>query len=372
MPSNEIKNVLYIGDYDENYSRNYIFINGLRNQGINVYQINLTNFNKKQRIKVLLKSFKKFKKRRIDIVIFYSIRTSIINFILSRIFAYIKRIPFVHDIFISKLLTYFYDRKLANVKKRFKPKIYYWFYYYLLDFLECHLSNYILLDTASHIKYFHEKYKVPLKKFRKIYVGARDDIFHPIKKKAKDKFIIGYWGTFIPLHGVKYMIQAFKLIENEKNILFQLIGTGQTLKSNKELAEKLNLKNINFIEKIFLKGNLNELSEMISNFDIGLGLFGKDLKTLLVIPNKLFEGMAMKIPMITCESSAIKELLTHNEDILLCEPANPKVLANSIIKLKNDELLRNKIKENAHILFNSCCTIEKLSKKLNLVLNKLI
>jgi len=374
MPSNKIKNVLYVGDYGDNYPRNYIFITGLKKQKINVYEVNLAEFNKRQRIKVLLRSFKRFKKKRIDIILFYSIRTSPINFTLSRIFAYIKRIPFVHDIFISKHLTYFYDRKLNIVKRKLKIKLYYWLYYYLLDFFECHLSDYVILDTASHIKYFHEKYNVPIRKFRKVYVGSREDLYFPRirAEENEDRFIVGYWGTYIPLHGVKYMIKAFKLLENQDKISFWLVGKGQTYRKNRELAEKLNIKNIKFISKTFLKDNPHELPEIISNFDLGLGLYGNSQKTMLAIPNKVFEGMAMKIPMVTCKSPAIRELLTENEHIILCERANPESLAEAILRLKNDESLRSKIKENAFRLYKDCCTIEKIGKLLEKILNNII
>ena len=33
------------------------------------------------------------------------------------------------------------------------------------------------------------------------------------------------------------------------------------------------------------------------------------IKTQLVIPNKVYDGIAMKIPMITCNSPAISEVL---------------------------------------------------------------
>ncbi len=375
MFSNSVKNVLYIGEYHKNYSRNYIFIEGLKQNRVNVHEINLNKMSKRKRIKVLLSNFKKLKNIEFDVLIFFSIKTSPINFILSRIFAYIRRIPFIYDIFISKHLTYYYDRKLSHVKKKIKLKPYYWFYYYLLDFFECHFSSYILLDTYSHIQFFHQKYNIPLKKFRRILVGARDDIFFPlnIKKNNADKFFVGYWGTFIPLHGVEYIIKAFELLKNESDIYLSLLGKGQTYEANKELATRLKIKNIEFIPKLFFaKTKINELPKYIAKFEVGLGLFGTSQKTLLAIPNKVFEGMAMKIPMINCKSPAISELLTENENIVLCERASPESLAKAILLLKNDKKLRDEIKENAYGLYRKHCTTEKICKSLTTILNDII
>jgi glycosyltransferase involved in cell wall biosynthesis len=372
---NTVKRVLYIGEYYEDYTRNYIFINGLKQNQVEVHEINLNRMKKIKRIKTLLSNFKKLKNANFDVLIFFSIMTSPISYFMAKAYAYIKKIPFIYDIFISKHLTYYYDRKLSNVKKTIKLKSYYWIYYYLLDFFECHFSNYILLDTNSHIKYFHEKYNVPLRKFRRIFVGARDDIFIPqnIHKKKENKFIVGYWGTYIPLHGVDYIIKAFELLKNEGDIYLSLLGDGQTYEASLELAKRLNIRNIEFNPKVFFaRRELNKLPEFIAKFDIGLGLFGKSQKVLLAIPNKVFEGMAMRIPMITSKSPAISELLTENENIITCEQAKPESLAKAIMLLKNDENLRNEIKENAYSLFRKHCTIEEIGKFLTEILNEIM
>ena len=51
-----------------------------------------------------------------------------------------------------------------------------------MDLIECTIADFIILDTLSHIKFFIEKFKVPIKKFSKVYVGARDDLFFPVDK----------------------------------------------------------------------------------------------------------------------------------------------------------------------------------------------
>jgi len=168
MQTHELKNVLYVGSYIEDYCRNYTFFLTLKQNNINAFKINLRkSVSKKNKIIKLLKELRKLKKQKLDLLIFYSLETFSLPFIIARFYAFIKRIPFIHDIFISKLQTYYYDRNLSIIKKRIKLKLYYWIYYYLLDFFESHLSNYIFLDTLSHIKYFHEKFRVPLKKFYK-------------------------------------------------------------------------------------------------------------------------------------------------------------------------------------------------------------
>ncbi|MFX0186839.1 MAG: glycosyltransferase [Candidatus Hodarchaeota archaeon] len=369
MKVKKIKNVLYIGKYSRNYARNYIFINGLRKQNINVYEFNANDYKygKINELKYFIKNFKKLKNLDIDIILFYSEKAPI-PFIFAKIIALVKNVPLIHDIYISKLLTFYYDRKLKKTDKiKIIPKQFYWLYYYLLDFLECCLSNYIILDTYSHIKYFHEKFKVSLKKLRRVFVGAIDKIFYPIDKKENEgnSFIVGFYGTFIPLQGIEYIIKSANLLEKYKDLTFIIIGKGQTYEKNRKLARILKIKNIEFIDPV----PMERLPELMSKFDIGLGIFGNTIKALHVIPNKIVGCIAMKIPVISSDTPAIRELFTNNHNIILCERANPGSLARAILKLKNDDVLRENIKENGYVLFKENCSIEVIGKRLLGIIN---
>jgi len=371
MTVKKIKKILYMGAYLDNYNRNIIFLKGLRRNGIKIDEYNVNSHNIIKNIKLFLKNFKKLKTQNYDLILFHS--EAFIQFMLAKFLAFVKRIPLVHDIFISKLQTIYDDRK--QFKKRKIPKILFRIILYTLDLMECTFADYIILDTYSHIKFFYEKFNVPLKKFSKVYVGARDDLYFPIEKvkRVDNKFIVGFWGTFIPLHGINYMIKAAKLLENDDQIKFIIVGKGQLYKEMRALANELNVRNIKFIPKNFIYINqLDKLKEIISQFDIGLGIFGDGAKPVQVIPNKIFEGMAMKVPMISCRSPGIQELLTHNKNIILCERGNPESLAKAILELKNNEELREKIKENAYEIFLKHGSIDAIAKTLLKILNTIL
>jgi len=367
MIKNKVKSILFIGNYNSDYNRNAIFIKGIKKFSIKVHEFNINSYNIIKNLKIVIKNFTKIKELDFELILLHS--PTIIQIILAKYLSKIKKVPLIHDIFVSKLQTFYYDRNLYERRKM--PKIFYRFFYYLLDFFECFLANYIILDTYTHIKFFHEKYGVPLKKFKRVLVGAQNDIFYPIDKKDRsdNNFIVGFYGTYIPLHGIKYIIKAANLIKKDNTITFIIIGKGQTYPENKALAESFKLNNVKFIHKIFA---LKELPKLISEFNVGLGIFGDGDKVLQVIPNKIFEGIAMKIPMITCESPAIKELFNNNENIVLCKRADPESLVKAILRLKDDNLLREKIKENAYSIFNRFCSIDAIGKRLIEVFNKIL
>lgn len=361
-----IKNILYMGCYSGNLHRNIMFLKGLRRNNLNVHEYNVNSHSIVKNVKLFFRNFKNLLHLNYDLILFHS--EAFIQFPLVKILAIIKRVPLVHDIFISKLQTIYYDRKQFD--KRKIPKFLLKIILFTMDLVECKFSDYLLLDTYSHIKFFHDKYNIPIKKFRKVLVGTMDDMFYPLAKiKRKDKkFIVGFFGTFIPLQGVKYIIKAAKILEKDKQIIFHLIGDGQTYEENRKLANELEIKNIIFFGYI----PMEKLPEMISVFNIELGIFGDTAKALQIIPTKVFDGMAMKKPMITLESPAIKELFNNNDNIILCEHANPESLAEAILKLKNNEHLRERISENAYILFKKYCSIDAVGKKLKQIFNEIL
>ena len=68
-----------------------------------------------------------------------------------------------------------------------------------------------------------------------------------------------------------------------------MIGNGQLYDEITELSKNLEIKNIDFIEWI----KYNELVSEINKADVVLGIFGGTEKSLRVIPNKVFQAIAV-------------------------------------------------------------------------------
>ena len=241
-------------------------------------------------------------------------------------------------------------------------------WYKWLDRKSVKLANTSLLDTNAHIDFFVNELGLPRDKFRRIFVGTDSNVFYPRDvKKNTDKFLVHFHGHFIPLQGVKYIIQAAKILKNE-NIEFNIIGNGQTYKVDRELAENLKVQNINFLDSV----PYDKLADHINSADICLGIFGDTLKTELVIPNKVFEAIACQKAVITADTKAIRELFNNSLDILLCRCADPQDLADKIRSLKGDQNLKDKIAQNGYRLFREELNEKIITQSLVILLNGLI
>ena len=227
------------------------------------------------------------------------------------------------------------------------------------------MADLVLLDTDAHIDFFIREFGLPREKFRRIFVGTDSDIFYPRSDaKSDDKFLVHFHGNYIPLQGVRYIIQAAKILEKE-NIVFNLIGRGQTFQNDRRLAEKLKLTNINFIEPV----PYDKLPDYIARANVCLGIFGDSPKTELVIPNKVFEAIAMAKPVITADTPAVRELFTDKENIFLCRRADPRNLADAILQLKQNDELRQRISDGAYKLFKSRASEDIIGAELKQILS---
>ncbi len=350
--------VCYFGSYDKYYSRNRILIKGLIENGVSVYDCNNRSNYLKRVIKLSLK-YLKIPNHEAIIVGAMGHANVLPAYIFSRLF---KRVV-IFDPFISLYDTAVLDRKI--VKDKSIKSI----YYFYLDSYSCKLSDKIIVDTYQHLEYFSKTFKISKSKIDVIYIGADDSIFYPkYIKKRENKFIVEFHGSFVPLQGVEYIAECAKILKNEKDVIFKIIGKGQTYNKVNNFIKRNELKNVELLGWV----KYEKIPIYIAESDICLGIFGNTQKAKRVVPNKAFEVLAMKKPLITGDSKASREILKNKKHALLCEMANPEALADAILELKDNDELRKKIATCGYKLFKKKFTPKALGFKLKQIIENLI
>lgn len=351
--------ICYFGDFDPNYARNRVIIRGLKENGVEVLFCH-TNLKGIRGLWDLFKKHRDLKNKHNILIVGYSDSRFMVP--LARL---ISNKKIIWDAFYSLYDSWVFDRKL--VKPNSLKAQYYWFG----DWLNCKLASRILLDTDEHIKYFSRTFYIPNAKFLKVLVGTDDGIFYPrsaassgeASPREKDdnsqNFVVHFHGKFIPLQGAEHIIKAADILRNEK-IIFRIIGKGQEYNKIKNLAEELRLTNVAWINSV----DYDELAEYIKNADICLGIFGNTPKAQRVIPNKVYEAIAMKKAVISSDTPAIRELFTDRENILLCRVADADDLASKILELKSGQNIKDKIALGGYELFLKHATPKIIGGKL--------
>jgi len=357
--------VCYFGISDPNYSRNRVILQGLRQNGIDVVECNAYSVLPREPAMSSLAYVKKYVQLMMhhaglnyDVLI-----ASYTGQIVMPLLKFITREPVVLDAYLGMYEMFIdYEPEKGNSHSAKA--------WYHLDRYSFRSANLILADTQQHIKYFHEQFGTDRNKFRRIFVGSDDKIFFPRlgDKLKNDKFVVLFWGTFVPLQGVEHIIRAAKLLEDHKDIAFEIMGYGHTFSYVRGLCEQLELRNVSFFTKWI---PYEKLPNYVAKADVCLGIFGGTPKAKRVIPNKAFESLAMEKPLITGDSLAAREAFAHMKNCILCEMGSPKEIAKSIMLLKDDEKLRKEIAKNGYKLFKERFTPKAIGGELKAYLNEL-
>ena len=346
--------ILYFGSYNKDYARNNVLIKGIKQNNLTIIECK----NNKSIIKRFFGLINKGLKKEFDLI--FVAYPGHLDIFPAKILSLIKRKPIIFDAFIST-----YDTRINEWKygTRYSPK---GIYYHWLDKTSCKLADLVLLDTEQHIDYFVKEFNLKRKKFAYTPIGADEKTFYPRKKtRTSKKLRILYYGHTNPLHGFPHIVEAAKLLKNEKDIEFLFIGDNRWFRYERD--KNKDLKNVKFKNAVPFK----EISQYIANADICLGVFGTTTKAQNVIPNKAYEILAMQKPLLTGDTRAVKKYLKNKENAILCKTGSSEEIAQSILLLKNNPKLREKISKNGYKLFKNNFTTKKIGKTLKrIIINK--
>lgn len=218
----------------------------------------------------------------------------------------------VTDFFISIYDTLVCDRKKIR-QRTFVASILKW-----IDRYTIKNSDYLIVDTIAHGQYFVDELGANLDKIYVCYLKADTSIYYPQKiekpDEYRDKFLVVYFGSILPLQGVDIVMETVKLLENEKSIHFIIIGP---------IGNKMNRftgDTVTYIDWLSQK----ELATYIAFSDLCLaGHFSGDIdKANRTIPGKAYIYKAMNKKMVLGKSQANYELFEEDENTFFVERGN--------------------------------------------------
>lgn len=195
----------------------------------------------------------------------------------------------------------------------------------------------------------HER-GIPLEKIHTITNGIDEDFFRPMDRMTPmrkaygwdNKNIVMYIGTHGMSQGLETILDTAQLLANRPEIHFVFAGSGAERDALIARARQLNLPNIQFLPM-----QPKELMpECYATADICLVPLKKRDVFLYNIPSKMFEIMACARPIVLGVEGQAKRLLEEAESGLAVEPENPHAFAEAILRLTEDENLRQRLEEN--------------------------
>jgi glycosyltransferase involved in cell wall biosynthesis len=160
-----------------------------------------------------------------------------------------------------------------------------------------------------------------------------------------NKFIIGYIGTHGMAHSLDFVMNAIAEIE-DKEIHFLFIGNGAEKQNIMDIAEKLALENVTFLDSVSKKDTVKYLSII----DVSLSPLKKSDVFKGVIPSKIFEAAAMKKPILLGVEGEAAGIIKRYKSGVSYKPENKEDFLEKIALLKNDRELYAELQEGCVVM----------------------
>jgi len=144
--------------------------------------------------------------------------------------------------------------------------------------------------------------------------------------KLNDKKVFAYFGAHGVANDLMQIIEVAHRMRDDKHIYFLLIGDGMQKAMLKKKAEEYHLNNLEFIDSVAK----NEVVDYINAVDICMAILKKTDTFKTVYPNKVFDYMSCKKPVLVTIDGITRELIEKADCGLYSEPENIDNFENCI------------------------------------------
>jgi len=268
---------------------------------------------------------------RVDVV--FASNPNVISFYPCLIYAFVKRchlVQNVDDLWPEAL----YDLGLA--RKSLLAKI-----GELMARIAYRLSSAIVPISPSYVDIITDKYKVDPRKVHVVPAGVDTERFSVKRhENRRGKFRVLYIGAFSPAYDFNQVFEAASLLAYRSDLEFVIQGGGELAEDLRNKVKQMELHNVSLIEKIVSRG---EVAEILTEADALLLPLNGIGSIEMGISSKLYEYQAAGKPIICCSNGQPGKYVSQTESGIVVEPGDHEALAKSILYLRQNQDVAQKL-----------------------------
>ena len=224
----------------------------------------------------------------------------------------------------------------------------------------------LLVSSRGFVNYFRQVLKLEDKRIRYMPQYA-EDLFDTLPEPAQKKDSVDFMfaGNVGALQSVETIVEAARLVQNEKKIHIHIVGGGIALETCKKQAE--GLENITFHGR----HDIGEMPDFYAMADAMLITMKDDPVLSATLPGKVQTYMAAGKPVVGAIGGETARVV--NEDAacgMCCAPEDAKGLADIILRIAEDDALRVQFGENARRYYQEYFRKEQFFALLETVLQE--
>jgi glycosyltransferase involved in cell wall biosynthesis len=220
-------------------------------------------------------------------------------------------------------------------------------------------ADLVVADTEANAEFLGSLADLPPDRLAVCFVGAEERVFKPGWAPVEPLTAI-FVGKLIPLHGVKTILEAARLVPE---LPLRVIGSGQL-----DGLLQSRPANVDWIPWV----DYERLPAELHRAGCALGIFGTSEKAQRVIPNKAYQALACGVPLVTAATPAARELLTDGESALLVPPGDPAALADALRRLAGDPSFARRLAEGGHAAYREHASEDVLGRQWRSLIEELV
>jgi glycosyltransferase involved in cell wall biosynthesis len=246
-----------------------------------------------------------------------------------------------------------------------------------LEALAYRKARWINVLTPAFVDVLAEKKAVPRDRISMIPNGADLDIMTPgpkdneIRRRLglEAKFVVSYFGAHGRANKVQQLLDvAERLKTSHPDVRILLVGDGMDKPMIVEEARRRSLDNVVFVDSV----PKERVCDYINASDVCTAVLMKNDTFKTVYPNKVFDYMSCKRPIIIAIDGVARKLVEDAGAGLYAEPENPEAFVDALLKLKNDPTLAEKMGESGYIYAAQHYSREGMARKYLALLEALV
>ena len=192
---------------------------------------------------------------------------------------------------------------------------------------------------------------VPESKLSLVYDWVDTDLIRPLPRdngfarehNLVDDFVVLYAGNIGFLQGLEYVLESASLLVEREDVRFVFVGDGAARDGLVEQAQQMGLSNVQFLPY----QPLDRMPEILAAADVSLVPLLKGIGSG-ALPSKSFSILASGRPLIASidPDSDLVNLVQRAKAGICVPPQSPDLLAEAIIRLKEDPALCRQYGQN--------------------------
>jgi glycosyltransferase involved in cell wall biosynthesis len=319
--------IVMFGGFDPGYARNQVLRIGLRRLGVEVACCRTRTRSRLPR-RTLDLLWRWGRGPRGDALLVPEFRHKDVP--LARLLATLAGIPLVVDPLVSR-----HDTKVGDWGSTAEHSLQA-DHNRRIDRAAVRFADLVLCDTPQHARYFQDNYRVPAAACAVVPVGFDDSIFQPLPEPEAAPFRVAFFGSYLPLHGVDTIVRAAERLAG-RGIRFLFVGGGQTFPHVRDA------RTAGLPLEVAPAMPPAALVERLRAAHVLLGIFGRSDKAQRVVPNKVYQGLALGRAVVTADTPALRDFFTPGEHLVAVPPGDAAALADAILQLWRDPAGRRRI-----------------------------